>query len=989
MPMTHQPPPSRRGSMPAATLAHTSAGVGRRGSIAKYSPNVVPVPLSTASMNAVYSAAAAARANSTDGSLKQGGGSADPVKPMPSSAASLRRGSLAANGAAEAMDKPATFAHQISRVHLTFKNPVIEHEFNRELTEKALRGWQLYVGIAAAASIALSALEGVSLQAHHSMYVSVGSPLLLLAVHVAALGASLLMGETRRAAAMPWLSVAVLLAQVLGGVIVHTMILVDLGAPVQRGSLHKAGFLFVVGTTVTTLLLRVRFTHFLLAGAAAWALFMVAGAAVYPWPSVSSLVADYAFVGALTFLVLVTVAAFTYETERRARDDFYRSQFYVRNSTKLYQQLMAYRMAPVVATNLDLSSPLEKAVGILRETLADPKLDHALVTALSHILKLVQSSNPMVPEFLPSSASVALGGGTAADRASVVAANGGHTRAGTAATTAPLLDEDQEKWVQNEVMPRASQMVLPRAAPSGSETTATTATPSSMARAALANNARVKAGAALASAATATTSGFLSASSKPGSISQVNFPSASAAGSESTTATDKLRQGSGPISAAAMAPLDTARPAAATATEQQLVTATLDPVTGQVTLLRFTTGAVLDFSKLTTFFDAVLEWNWPIFDFAESTQGMPLLSLAATLFAREGLFESLRIPADKFLRCVHALERGYSSAVPYHNSTHACDVLHGCHVLSATCDRLRDAVSDLERAALYFAAVIHDHAHPGVSNVFLIATGDARAILYNDRSVLEQHHLATAFAVMHRPEFNFTADWPDQQRRAFRDLVIDLVLATDLKLQAELLTQWKTRMDCLNADVPADRTMMLKMVIKASDVANPTKDLPIYREWIDRIVAEFFAQGDEERRLGLPISPYCDSAAPNLAGSQVGFMTWVVLPLYEALHAVLPIPVPIGQLRANFEYWKAAQAAAAAAAAAPVKPQPQAIRTSASQSQADTAAATSQRGEAAIVSNGDVRSVASDTETVGAGSPIDESGTARLLLPTVADVGES
>ncbi|ORZ33070.1 hypothetical protein BCR44DRAFT_1416143 [Catenaria anguillulae PL171] len=217
-------------------------------------------------------------------------------------------------------------------------------------------------------------------------------------------------------------------------------------------------------------------------------------------------------------------------------------------------------------------------------------------------------------------------------------------------------------------------------------------------------------------------------------------------------------------------------------------------------------------------------------------------------------------------------------------------------------------MSDLERAALYFAAIIHDHQHPGVSNVFLIAKGDPKAILYNDRSVLEQHHLASAFAVLAQPECNFLADWEPAQRRSFRDLVIDLVLATDLKMQAELLGQWKTRIDCFDVRLPTDRAMLLKMIIKASDVANPTKDLSIYREWIERIMAEFFRQGDEERRLGLPISPYCDSTQPNLPGSQVGFMTWVVSPLYESLHLVLPIHVQVGQLRANFEYWKTAQA---------------------------------------------------------------------------------
>lgn len=39
--------------------------------------------------------------------------------------------------------------------------------------------------------------------------------------------------------------------------------------------------------------------------------------------------------------------------------------------------------------------------------------------------------------------------------------------------------------------------------------------------------------------------------------------------------------------------------------------------------------------------------------------------------------------------------------------------------------------------ALYTAAAMHDYDHPGRTNAFLVNIEDERAILYNDRSVLE------------------------------------------------------------------------------------------------------------------------------------------------------------------------------------------------------------------------------------------------------------
>merc|ERR1719491_1258430 len=63
----------------------------------------------------------------------------------------------------------------------------------------------------------------------------------------------------------------------------------------------------------------------------------------------------------------------------------------------------------------------------------------------------------------------------------------------------------------------------------------------------------------------------------------------------------------------------------------------------------------------------------------------------------------------------------------------------------------------LERLAALLAAAVHDFEHKGVSNDFLVRSGDNRALLYNDQHVNEHHHVAAAFAVLRRPACNFLA----------------------------------------------------------------------------------------------------------------------------------------------------------------------------------------------------------------------------------------
>ena len=49
------------------------------------------------------------------------------------------------------------------------------------------------------------------------------------------------------------------------------------------------------------------------------------------------------------------------------------------------------------------------------------------------------------------------------------------------------------------------------------------------------------------------------------------------------------------------------------------------------------------------------------------------------------------------------------------------------------------------------------------------------AVRYHDASVLESHHLASAFQLLLRPEHNFVAGWDRRQYMAFRESVVKLV----------------------------------------------------------------------------------------------------------------------------------------------------------------------------------------------------------------------
>uniref|UniRef100_A0A2K6Q6C2 Phosphodiesterase n=1 Tax=Rhinopithecus roxellana TaxID=61622 RepID=A0A2K6Q6C2_RHIRO len=216
--------------------------------------------------------------------------------------------------------------------------------------------------------------------------------------------------------------------------------------------------------------------------------------------------------------------------------------------------------------------------------------------------------------------------------------------------------------------------------------------------------------------------------------------------------------------------------------------------------------------------------------------------------------------------------------------------LSGNRPLTAIIFSIFQAVfTDLEILAALFASAIHDVDHPGVSNQFLINTNSELALMYNDASVLENHHLAVGFKLLQAKNCDIFQNLSTKQRLSLRKMVIDMVLATDMSKHMNLLADLKTMVETkkvtslgvLLLDNYSDRIQVLQNLVHCADLSNPTKPLPLYRQWTDRIMAEFFHQGDRERESGLDISPMCDKHTASVEKSQVGFIDYIAHPLWE------------------------------------------------------------------------------------------------------------
>ncbi|XP_019884768.1 cAMP-specific 3',5'-cyclic phosphodiesterase isoform X3 [Camponotus floridanus] len=292
-----------------------------------------------------------------------------------------------------------------------------------------------------------------------------------------------------------------------------------------------------------------------------------------------------------------------------------------------------------------------------------------------------------------------------------------------------------------------------------------------------------------------------------------------------------------------------------------------------------------DLGKLLSDID---KWGIDIFRIGELSNNRPLTCVAYTAFQSRDLLKSLAIPPKTFVTFMMTLEDHYVKDNPFHNSLHAADVTQSTHTLLNT-PALESVFTPLEITAALFAASIHDVDHPGLTNQFLINSSSELALMYNDESVLENHHLAVAFKLLQNEGCDIFVNMTKKQRQTLRKMVIDMVLSTDMSKHMSLLADLKTMVETkkvagsgvLLLDNYTDRIQVLENLVHCADLSNPTKPLPLYRQWVSLLMEEFFLQGDREREQNMDISPMCDRHSATIEKSQVGFIDYIVHPLWE------------------------------------------------------------------------------------------------------------
>lgn len=252
----------------------------------------------------------------------------------------------------------------------------------------------------------------------------------------------------------------------------------------------------------------------------------------------------------------------------------------------------------------------------------------------------------------------------------------------------------------------------------------------------------------------------------------------------------------------------------------------------------------------------------------------------------------------------------------FHNFSHALDVVYAVSRLM----RLTTAgrfLTEVTQYWLLIAAIGHDLGHMALGNSYLIETSDELAVVYNDRSPLENMHCSKLFQILTDAQANVFAQFDKEAYKKIRQGVIDAILHTDIIKHNEMIKElgllYQMNSDDFDTLEPTPGVndvltskgqMMSNMFLHCADIGNPTKPWALCRRLAYLCLDEFFSQGDAEKAAGIPVQMLNDRNKVNGPNSQIGFIEFMMTPFVEAILPLFPqleeLPKNLGE---NIKSW--------------------------------------------------------------------------------------
>ncbi|CAB3408202.1 unnamed protein product [Caenorhabditis bovis] len=299
-------------------------------------------------------------------------------------------------------------------------------------------------------------------------------------------------------------------------------------------------------------------------------------------------------------------------------------------------------------------------------------------------------------------------------------------------------------------------------------------------------------------------------------------------------------------------------------------------------------------------------WKFDILHLEKVSDHHALSQIGMKVFERWKVCEVLGCSDDLLNRWILSIEAHYHAGNTYHNATHAADVLQATSFFLDS-SSVATHVNENHAVAALLAAAVHDLDHPGRGNAYLINTRQSLAVLYNDNSILENHHIALAFQLTLQHNVNIFCHLTREEFMSMRHAMVEMVLATDISRHFEYLAKFNKMsvIDVVDEQREKNSMTICDMLIKCADISNPAREWTLCQRWAYRIVEEYFEQTREEKEKGLPVTmEVFDRNTCNVPITQCGFIDMFAREAFATFTEFAHLPELLEQLESNYDKWK-------------------------------------------------------------------------------------
>ena len=320
--------------------------------------------------------------------------------------------------------------------------------------------------------------------------------------------------------------------------------------------------------------------------------------------------------------------------------------------------------------------------------------------------------------------------------------------------------------------------------------------------------------------------------------------------------------------------------------------------------------------------------NWP-FDsklnsFIKQNEKNPLTNLTLSIINYHNSKTPFFSKNDilKLQNFMLRIEKSYQDC-EYHNNFHACDVVTATEVLMNKIESKKKVkvFSPEERFSTLLAAACHDVGHPGVTSEHIYKFYKPKRIqrLFFDENLgeerghagmLERFHVSLSYAYLESSGLDILGEnnkvnfeiGEKTVREKFLENFQKCILATDMTKHKNAIDSLKTIN--LNKKVPHP-SEILPIIVHLADLSNPAKDFFDALNWGNRVVSEFFEQGDVEKAFGSEsVNKVFDRQGGRLEDIQIGFIQHLVVPLFVEWCEFLEDDLLMKLIYANLEIYQ-------------------------------------------------------------------------------------